>query len=195
MYSPNKLSSLKAICNVLLYNLAMTSCSMYRCPVQVYTSKEINSSSSNYYDFYDSRHNSFLASIVTVSSMEEVSVYAESKKGSDNGYDDCHDDDDVDEHGFDATTTETELIDRRDEVNEVRKMSSKDTNRLRLWRIVVTSVILLTAFAVTFTTYTLLQQQEEENFKTAVRFSLTGCDSLLTGHRSVAASQNEFLLM
>ena len=58
---------------------------------------------------------------------------------------------------------------RRDEVKEVRKMSSKDTSRLRLWRIVVTGVLLLTAFAITFTTYTLLKQQEEKNFQTAVR--------------------------
>ena len=89
-----------------------------------------------------------------------------------------NEDEDDDQHGVDATTTETEQVNRRDEVGEVRKMSSKDTNRLRLWRIVVTSVILLTAFAVTFTTYSLLQQQEEENFKTAVRscFSLVISD-------------------
>ena len=85
------------------------------------------------------------------------------------------DDDDDDEQGVDATTTETEQNDRRDEVGEVRKMSSKDTNRLRLWRIVVTSVILLTAFAVTFTTYALLQKQEEDNFKTAVRSLFFSC--------------------
>ena len=70
--------------------------------------------------------------------------------------------------GGDSTATETEPIDRRDEVGEVRKMSSKDTNRLRLWRFVVTGVLLLTAFAITFTTYTLLEQQEDENFQTAV---------------------------
>ena len=74
----------------------------------------------------------------------------------------------IESEGIEASTTETEPIHRRDELGEVRKMSSKDTTRLRLWRIVVTSVILLTAFAVTFTTYTLLKQQEDENFKTAV---------------------------
>jgi hypothetical protein len=77
-------------------------------------------------------------------------------------------DDDDDDEGNDATMTDSERIDRRDEVGEVRKLSSKDTNRLRRWRIVVTGVLLLTAFAVTFTTYTLLKQQEEENFRTAV---------------------------
>ena len=96
------------------------------------------------------------------------------------------DDEEDDEVGADGTTTETdpEPLDRRDEVGEVRKMSSKDTDRLRLWRIVVTGVLLLTAFAVTFTTYTLLKQQEDENFKTAVRKSdLIGYWSF-KGHRS-----------
>jgi hypothetical protein len=81
---------------------------------------------------------------------------------------DDDDDDDDDEVGVASTLTEMETIDRRDEVGEVRKMSSKDTNRLRLWRIVVTIVILITAFVVTLTTYTLLERQESENFQTAV---------------------------
>ena len=97
-----------------------------------------------------------------------MNAYDVDNEGRDEEEDDDDDDDD-DEHGVDSTTTETEQNDRRDEVSEVRKMSSKDTNRLRLWRVVVTSAILLTAFAVTFTTYSLLQQQEEDNFKTAVR--------------------------
>ena len=82
------------------------------------------------------------------------------------------DDDDDGNELEDGTTSDVDadpVEDRRDEVGEVRKMSSKDTNRLRLWRIVVTGVLLLTAFAVTFTTYTLLEQQEDENFQTAVR--------------------------
>ena len=99
--------------------------------------------------------------------INETSVHADSMKGSDSGDDDSKNDED-NVQGLDGTTTETETVDRRDEVGEVRKMSSKDTNRLRLWRIVVTGVLLLTAFAVTFTTYTLLKQQEDENFKTAV---------------------------
>jgi hypothetical protein len=57
----------------------------------------------------------------------------------------------------------------RDEVQEVRKMSSKDTSRIIVWRVVVTLVLMLTAFTVTFATYTFLRRQEHENFKTAVR--------------------------
>ena len=104
-----------------------------------------------------------------------MNMHVPNNDGSDNGYDDENDDEyhqnkDKDDHGFDATMTETDVADRRDEVGEVRKMSSQDTFRLRLWRVVVTGVLLLTAFAVTFTTYTLLKQQEDENFQTAVRF-------------------------
>ena len=88
------------------------------------------------------------------------------KEGSDDKVNNFVDDEEVE---TDSTRGE-EKSDRRDEVVEVRKMSSKDTNRLRLWRVVMTGVLLLTAFAITFTTYTLLEQQEDENFKTAVRF-------------------------
>ena len=88
----------------------------------------------------------------------------------DDDLNDEYEPDDDDEQGG-TTTTEPDPTDSsRDEVGEVRKMSSRDTFRLRLWRIVVTSVLLLTALAVTFTTYTLLQQQEEANFHTAVSF-------------------------
>ena len=83
-------------------------------------------------------------------------------------------DDDDDELVGDGTTTTSSHhspVGRRDEVVEVRKMASKDTKRLRLWRLVVTSVLLLTAFAITFTTYRLLEQQEDSNFQTAVSFS------------------------
>jgi hypothetical protein len=56
----------------------------------------------------------------------------------------------------------------RDEVKEVCKLSSKDTTRIRFGRFVVTVVLLLTVFAVTLATYTFLEQQEYENFVTAV---------------------------
>ena len=65
-------------------------------------------------------------------------------------------------------TVDSEEVDR-DEVNEVRKIASKDTTRIRVWRFVITLVLLLTAFAITFATYSLLKQQENENFETAVR--------------------------
>jgi hypothetical protein len=83
------------------------------------------------------------------------------------------DDDDAD-RSYSANNSDDESYNEndesdRDEVKEVRKLSYKDTTRIRLWRLVVTVVLLLTACAVTFTTYTFLQQQEHENFVTAVR--------------------------
>jgi hypothetical protein len=71
----------------------------------------------------------------------------------------------------DESYDEEEELDR-DEVKEVRKMSSKDTIRILFWRYVVTFVLLLTASAVTIATYLFLQRQEHENFVTAVRKSL-----------------------
>ena len=65
-------------------------------------------------------------------------------------------------------TVDSEEVDR-DEVKEVRKIASRDTTRIRVWRFVITLVLLLTAFAITFATFTLLKQQENENFETAVR--------------------------
>lgn len=87
-----------------------------------------------------------------------------------NENDDVHDEDSTPRvDGDPNTTTATPGYRRRDEVGEVRKMSSQDTNRLRWWRVIVTGVLLLTALAITFTTYVLLKQQEDENFQTAVR--------------------------
>jgi hypothetical protein len=80
----------------------------------------------------------------------------------------------------------------RDEVKEVRKMSSKDTTRILFWRYVVTFVLLLTASVVTIATYLFLQRQEHENFVTAVRKSLPvkyGCAFAITESH---VSQNSF---
>ena len=56
----------------------------------------------------------------------------------------------------------------RDEVKEIQKMSQGDTNKIRLWRLVVTCVLLLTALAVTLTTYRVLKDEEKNDFETAV---------------------------
>ena len=72
--------------------------------------------------------------------------------------------------GADEESYDEEEENNRDEVEEVRKMSSKDTSRIFFSRVVVTLVLLLTAFAVTFATYTFLAKQETENFEIAVSF-------------------------
>lgn len=53
------------------------------------------------------------------------------------------------------------------QVKELRKSSAKDTFRVHLWRTFMLLVLLATAFAVTYTTYRFLKEEETENFKTA----------------------------
>lgn len=125
--------------------------------------------------------------------MEEVNDLSISRRNDDED-EEASDEDDDDEV---TTHAETTGQFRRDEVCEVRKLSSKDTSRLRLWRIVVTGVLLLTALVVTFTTYTLLKKQEDKNFQTAVRFYLffqssipARCTSIFTHYNSLSTSSN-----
>ncbi|CAB9501451.1 Receptor-type guanylate cyclase gcy [Seminavis robusta] len=68
----------------------------------------------------------------------------------------------------------------RDEVKEVLKMSEKDTRRVQLWRLAATFALLLTAFAVTYTTYRFLKREETNNFETAFeQFSRTLGDAAI----------------
>lgn len=57
----------------------------------------------------------------------------------------------------------------RDEKKEIHKMSAKDTFRVQLWRGAVTVVLLITALAVTLTTYKFLKAEEKNSFEVAVR--------------------------
>lgn len=56
----------------------------------------------------------------------------------------------------------------RDEVREIQLISAKDTFRIRLWRVVVTLSLLVTAVAVTLTTYRKLDEEQYQNFEAAV---------------------------
>ena len=56
----------------------------------------------------------------------------------------------------------------RDEVKEVQKMSQQDTNKVNLWRLAATLVLIAVACAVTYTTYRFLKLEEQSNFETAV---------------------------
>lgn len=57
----------------------------------------------------------------------------------------------------------------RDEIGEVRKMSSVDTNRVRMWRLAVAMCLLVTGVAITTTTYRFLKNEQNSNFNMAVR--------------------------
>ena len=73
---------------------------------------------------------------------------------------------------FDMSSTVLETTERessgRDEILEIRKQSQKETARVRTWRILVTLALLATAVAVTVTTYLLLVDQEDKNFRNVV---------------------------
>lgn len=56
----------------------------------------------------------------------------------------------------------------RDEVGEVKKMTLEETNRVRLWRILVSVCLVMTGVAITATTYRFLADEQESNFKVAV---------------------------
>jgi len=62
----------------------------------------------------------------------------------------------------------THSTEERDEVKEVMKMSQKDTRRVIFWRFVVTFMLLLTALAVTGTTYKFLADEQGEDMEAAV---------------------------
>ena len=69
-----------------------------------------------------------------------------------------------------SSTTEDELTPakERDEVKEVKKMSSKDTRRVNNWRLAALLALCLCAAAVTFTTYYFLKNEERKSFENAV---------------------------
>ena len=68
----------------------------------------------------------------------------------------------------DEELTASRTEEERDEIAEVHKFSRKDTNRIRLWRLIIAMVLLVTALTVTLTTYKILKSEQDESFDTAV---------------------------
>jgi hypothetical protein len=68
-----------------------------------------------------------------------------------------------------ATSLRTGVDKKQSEVEEVRNLARKDTNRVRIWRFLVTCVILAMASIVTTTTYRKLIDEQRNAFETAVR--------------------------
>ena len=76
---------------------------------------------------------------------------------------------DVEDYSYSNSKTENASAEEeRDEVKEVQNMSRKDTRRIRAWRFVATGILLLTALAVTLTTFKFLDREEVSDFETAV---------------------------
>ena len=66
------------------------------------------------------------------------------------------------------TGDERSATPERDEVKEIEKITSKDTKSVNVSRLLATAALLVTAFMVTFATYSLLKQEERNNFEMAV---------------------------
>lgn len=56
----------------------------------------------------------------------------------------------------------------RDEVLEVQRMSSNDTRRIRIWRLLLALSLIATATLITGATYRELAKEQEQNFQAAV---------------------------
>lgn len=56
----------------------------------------------------------------------------------------------------------------RDEVREVQRMAAKETKRIGLWRLAMVASLLVTGTVVTLKTYRFLNEEQENNFNTAV---------------------------
>ena len=83
-----------------------------------------------------------------------------------------HDDLNDDEEFMSSTADPTFEADGNkgdDEVQEIRDRAAKDTNRIRLLRIIMSAVLLTTAIVVTLVTYRFLKRAQTSNFETAVR--------------------------
>ena len=63
---------------------------------------------------------------------------------------------------------ETSMSSDRDEIKEVERLSSKETARVRTWRLLVTALLAAAGVAVSVSTYILLRKEEERNFQDAV---------------------------
>ena len=57
---------------------------------------------------------------------------------------------------------------KRDELDEIKKMAQRETTRVRVWKGILLVVLGVTAALVTAGTYRILEQEEEEDFETAV---------------------------
>ena len=72
-----------------------------------------------------------------------------------------------------VTTDTSHTSNERDEIEEVRKLSSKETARISRWRLVMAAVLLTTALIVTLTTFGFLTRAQNDSFKVAVRGSIS----------------------
>ena len=63
----------------------------------------------------------------------------------------------------------------RKEIQAIEVMAFAETFRVDLWRMIVTSILLITAVAITITTFYFLDREKSRNFDTAVRLLEVCC--------------------
>eukprot|EP00934_Nitzschia_sp_Nitz4_P003459 Nitzschia sp. Nitz4//scaffold506_size4488//37//3349//NITZ4_009244-RA/size4488-snap-gene-0.0-mRNA-1//-1//CDS//3329553613//3449//frame0 len=91
-----------------------------------------------------------------------------------------------------GSTTNTDTTER-DEIQEVRNVSKRETFRVSLWRMIATGVLVLTAAAVTLTTYFFLERQQNDSFETQFdQFSRTVADAAMDQMERARISQWAF---
>jgi len=113
---------------------------------------------------------------------------------------DSHDDDDNDDDDSITMDTNSAVVslnkhnhedfvnqdEQKTQIQQLQQRARADTRRIRFWRGIVTATILVTATAVSLTTYFSLRAQETTNFETAYRqFARTVGDAALEQRRDL----------
>lgn len=60
---------------------------------------------------------------------------------------------------------------KRDEIQEVKKLSAKETDIIRRWRVLVCTCLFVAGVVITITAHHFLKVKEIDKFELAVRFS------------------------
>jgi len=142
---------------------------------KTYSSSSSSSSSSNQEDDDDHSHSSSSSETSDHGGEDKRSVSSD-RFSSSNGTGDHHHADE-----------------ERDEAHEVRQMAQDETRKVRFWRIVVTSLLLAVAVAVTVTTYIFLMREQRGNFATGFQqFSTTVADAALQQQQAIRDAYASF---
>lgn len=98
----------------------------------------------------------------------------------------------VDEKIVEATVATAVEI-PQDVVTKIRDQSAKETARIKIWRIIVSTALLVTAVAVTVSTYLLLLEREDQNFRNVYdQFAHTVADAAVEFQSTLRQSLRSF---
>lgn len=91
-----------------------------------------------------------------------------------NPYQEAIEDDDEILSNFSGHTVSGERQQQEDvvsqQVKEIRAKSAKDTRLIGIWRLIVVASLVVTAIAITISTYRILKDEQNQNFITAVSY-------------------------